>query len=105
VQFLPTANSTATVRSAATGVIQPDGSFQMSTKQAGDGVVVGDYNVTFLVWRSPTDPSTSMIAPKYGIPGMTPYKITVDRDVSDLKYEIEPMPGVAGAAAAAGAAK
>jgi hypothetical protein len=105
VQFLPAAGSSATKGRAAGGTIEPDGSFQMSTQQAGDGVLLGDYTVTFLVWRNPTDPSTSMVAPKYGIPGMTPYKITVEHDVSDLKYEIEPMPGGTTGAPPAAAAK
>jgi hypothetical protein len=97
VQFLPTADSTATVRSGAGGVIEPDGSFQMSTRKGGDGVHLGDYTVTFAVWRNPHDPTTSMVLPKYSSPVLTPYKIKVDHDVDDLKFEIEPMPGVTGA--------
>jgi hypothetical protein len=102
VQFLPVAGSTAAVRSAASGVIESDGSFVLARRKAGDGVYLGDYSVIFAVWRNPLDPSTSMIAPKYGSPAMTPYKITVEHDVSDLKYEIEPLPsGATGTPAAA----
>ena len=44
---------------------------------------------------------TSLILPKYTNSNDPPYKITVDGNEDDLKYEIEPLPGVSGAAAAA----
>src|SRR5438105_4139488 len=37
VGFAPTSESTAEVRKGATGEIQPDGSFEMTTRVPGDG--------------------------------------------------------------------
>lgn len=37
----------------ATARIQPDGSFEMTTFQKGDGVVVGDYSITVSAYSSP----------------------------------------------------
>jgi hypothetical protein len=95
VQFLPTANTTAQVRKGASGAISPDGTFEMHTRAPGDGVNAGDYGVTFAIWQSPTDPR-SLIPPKYSNPATSGYKITVDKDISDLKFEIEPLPGAVG---------
>ena len=101
VNFTPTRDSTAEVRKGATGTIGPDGSFSLSTRAPDDGVYVGEYAVTFVVWPGPMDPR-SLVLPKYASPMMTPYKEKVEADKSDLKYEIEPAPGgpIAPAAAA-----
>ena len=98
VQFSPTQESSAEVRQGATGAIGSDGSFEMSTRTFGDGVYYGDYAVTFAVLKSPMDP-TSFILPKYTNKTTSPYKVTIDGDKADLLYEIEPLPGVSGAAA------
>ena len=103
VGFTPTKDSTAEVRQAASGAIGPDGSFSMFSRVAGDGVYAGDYAVTFAVVKAPMDP-TPLIVAKYRSPATTPYKITVDENKTDLEYEIEPLPGVSGAPASAGAA-
>jgi hypothetical protein len=93
VTFGPQKDSTAQVRKAATGVIDPtDGSFEMNTRKAGDGVNFGDYMVMFNVVKSMKDPKL-VIAEKYTEPTSTPYKITVDGDRSDLDYEVEPATG------------
>jgi hypothetical protein len=98
VGFTPTKESTAEVRQAATGAIGPDGSFTMFSRVVGDGVYAGDYIVTFAVAKAPMDP-TPLIMAKYMSPATTPYKITVDGNKDNLDYEIEPLPGVTGAAA------
>ena len=99
IRFEPADDSTAEVRQGASGPINSDGSFEMSTKVFGDGVHYGDYVVTFAVLKSPTDP-TPFIQPKYMTRSASPYKVKIDGDVTDLKYEIEPLPGVKGAAPA-----
>lgn len=97
VVFLqPTKESSATVRKGASGAIQPDGSFQLWTRRAGDGVHKGEYNVGFNVLKSPMDPKP-LIHEKYTNPATSGYSVTVDRDINDLKFEIEPLPGVTGA--------
>jgi hypothetical protein len=95
VRLEPTGESTAEVRRGASAMIEPDGSFEMYTRQPGDGVFHGEYAVTFAILRAVTDPKP-LIQEKYRYSATTPYKITVDGDLSDLKFEIEPLPGVSG---------
>ncbi len=91
VKFNPTQDSKSEFRKSATGTIDPkDGSFEMNTRKAGDGVHFGDYTVTFTVARKN---GSLLIVPKYAQPAETPYKITVDRDRTDLDYEVESATG------------
>jgi hypothetical protein len=90
ITLTPTATSKAEVRKSASSAIEPDGSFDMTTRQPGDGVYLGDYVVTFSVRSKPMDPTTSLIMPKYESPALSPYKLTVDGDKTNLHYEIEP---------------
>jgi len=92
VQFVPI--SAVEVRKAATGFIGSDGSFEMYTRKPGDGVFLGEYAVTFAVWKGPRDP-TSLIDEKYTASTTTPYKVKIDGDKTDLAFEIEPARGVA----------
>jgi hypothetical protein len=91
VQFVPTADSPAKIRKAASGQIEKDGSFVAFTRKPGDGVFVGKYKVTFSVWEGHMQP-VSLIVDKYTKPSTTPYHVTIDNDVSDLQFEIEPIP-------------
>jgi len=91
VQFVPAADSPAKIRKAASGEIQDDGWFEAYTRKLGDGVFLGKYDVTFTVWEGPTQP-VSLIDPKYTKASTTPYHVTIDDDVSDLNFEIEPLP-------------
>lgn len=91
VQFQPATDSPATIRKAASGEIREDGSFEAYTRKPGDGVIIGKYDVTFAVWKGPMQP-VSLIDVKYTRAETTPYHITIDDDVSDLKFEIEPIP-------------
>jgi hypothetical protein len=97
VRFQPTEQSTAKIRKGATSAIEPDGSFELCTRVPGDGVYHGEYAVTFAVLKSVMD-MTPLIQEKYTRPDTTPYKVTVDDDIDDLKFEIEPLPGVKGVA-------
>lgn len=103
VRFEPTKDSTAEVRKGASGAIGPDGSFEAWTRKQGDGVYLGDYAVTFAVLKGPMDPKP-LILPKYMASAATPYKVTITEDVDDLKFEIEPLPGVTGGTASGSAA-
>ena len=101
VNFQPVEGSTAEVRKGASGAIESDGSFSMWTRAPGDGVYHGKYEVSFVVLKSPTDP-TSLVVPKYSNARSSGYQVEVDDDIDDLQFEIEPMPGVTGAPAASG---
>jgi hypothetical protein len=96
VNFNPTPDSTAPIKKAASGPIGPDGSFSLTTRTANDGIYVGQYAVTFTVFPGPMDPR-SLVLQKYASPMLTPFKVNVDANVSDLKFEIEPAPGAVGA--------
>ena len=91
VNFRPADKTTAVVRKGASGLIGADGSYDMWTKMPGDGIYKGDYDVSFVVWQSATDPNTSLIAPKYMSPKTSGYKVTVDKDLTDQNFEIEPL--------------
>lgn len=91
VRFEPTETSTAKVRQPAGGSIGEDGSFELSTRKPGDGVFVGEYAVTFTVWKAPREP-ISLIKQEYTESATTPYnKVTIDGDRDDLVFEIEPL--------------
>jgi hypothetical protein len=88
IRFEPTANSPAQVRRTASGMIEDDGSFELFTRKPGDGVYLGEYAVTFTVWKAPRD-SVSLIDEKYTISATTPYHITVEDEVDNLDFELE----------------
>jgi hypothetical protein len=92
VQFQPSESSTAEVRKGATGPINPDGTFEMYTRQPGDGVHNGEYVVTFLVRKTVFD-TNSLVDSKYVTPHTTPLKVQVDGSTDDLNFEIERAPG------------
>ena len=92
VRFQPAADSPAKIRKAASGEIEKDGWFKAFTRNPGDGVFVGKYDVTFSVLQDVTDSRTSLIDKKYTRAKTTPYHVTIDDDVSDLDFVIEPLP-------------
>jgi hypothetical protein len=99
VIFTPAENTTAEIRKGASGSIERDGSFQMVTRMPDDGVSRGDYAVTFRVLRDSPTSMISLVAPKYISPTSSPFKVTVDREISDLEYVIEKAEGAAAATA------
>jgi hypothetical protein len=101
VVFRPKQDTTAEIRKGASGAIRPDGSFELWTKQTNDGAYKGEYDVGFTVLKSPSDPKPLLLE-KYATPGAAGYSVTVDHDIDDLKFEIEPQPGVTGAAPTTG---
>jgi hypothetical protein len=101
IRFEPAPDTTAKIRKTASSEIMDDGSFDLFTRKPGDGVILGEYVVTFTVWRGPRD-RVSLIDEKYTTKATSPYTITVDDDMDDLKFEIEPInSGQGGAASAA----
>jgi hypothetical protein len=91
VRLEPTKDSQAVIRKGASGDVKDDGSFDLYTQRPGDGVHHGEYTVTFAVWKGPMEP-VSLIDGKYTNAQTSPYKLTVDGDKLDLKYQIEPLP-------------
>ncbi len=73
VTFQPTG---AADMKAASGDIQPDGSFQLMTLVPGDGAMAGDYNVIVTVTKGYPD-MVSLIGPEYGNAQSTPLQATV----------------------------
>jgi hypothetical protein len=90
IRFQPAADSPAEVRKAASGEIEADGHFEAFTRKPGDGVFLGKYDVTFSVLADGTDSSTSLIDPKYTKAASTPYHVTIEDDVTDLEFQLEP---------------
>lgn len=88
IRLEPTESSTAEIRKSASGDIAPDGSFTMFTRKPGDGVIPGEYAVTFTVLDKPMG-GKSLILSKYGSPTDTPFEISVDGDKTDLIFELE----------------
>lgn len=60
------------------GLVKDDGTFTLSTYEAGDGAPAGDYVVT-ITW--PDDPSVPSMADRLGFryaqPGQSPWKVTI----------------------------
>jgi hypothetical protein len=100
VRFEPKSAGPGGIRQAAVGSISSDGSFEMCRRKLGDGVFPGEYAVTFTIWKAPRE-RVSLIDEKYTNSASTPYHVTIDKDVDDLLFEIEPLPGVSGASPAA----
>lgn len=90
VRFQPAADSPAEIRKAATGDIEADGFFEAFTRKPGDGVFLGKYDVTFSVLGDGTDSNSSLIDQKYTKAASTPYHITIEDDVADLEFQLEP---------------
>jgi hypothetical protein len=101
VRLQPATTSTSEIRKGASGAIGPDGSFELSTRIQGDGVYEGEYDVTFVVQKGVMD-TTSLIPPKYTDPQQSGLKVTVDRNIDDLDFKIEPLPGAPRGAAPGG---
>lgn len=70
-------------------LVKPDGSFELTTRQGGDGAPAGDYAVT-LEWFKPVqrngapEAGPNVIPPTYGKPESTPLKVTVKAESNDL---------------------
>ena len=95
VRFNPEDGSTAVIRKGASGSISPDGRFEMMTRVPGDGVYYGEYAVTFVVLRAGS-PGNSVLH-KYTNPRTTPFKVKIDGNKDDLKFEIESAAGATSA--------
>jgi hypothetical protein len=90
VVFHPTAAGEKSER--ATAKVQPDGSFELTTRSQADGAAAGDYAVT-VQWTklvkqgNDTVAGPNVIPPIYAKPDTTPLKATV----KDAPNQLEPF--------------
>ena len=89
VCFMPANGSSNEIRKGGSGEIQADGSFEITTRMPGDGLYAGDYAVTFNMRKADNDPRP-VLDLKYTRVALTPFKMTVDHNIDDLKLEVEP---------------
>lgn len=75
ITFQPAAGSTAS--KGASGSIQPDGTFRLTTFKQGDGALAGDYQVTLRVLDA-YPRGHSLVAPEFSDSRKTPLKATVE---------------------------
>ena len=61
---------------AASGNIQPNGSFTLSTVEPGDGAFPGEYKVVFNIFKTYIG-HESIVAEKFTNPEITPFTIKV----------------------------
>lgn len=90
IRLEPADDTTAEIRKVASGMIEPDGSFEMFTRKPGDGVIAGKYRVTLTVMDKPMG-GKMLIPQKYTTTDSTPFEIVVDDDKSELLYELEKL--------------
>ena len=70
-------------------VVQPDGSYALTTRDAGDGAPAGVYRVT-VQWRKltrdgdETKAGPDLVPPRYQDPASTPLKVTVNEGSKTL---------------------
>jgi len=101
IRFEPMADTHAELRKTAIGQIQDDGSFELFTYRPGDGVIHGKYAVVISVIKAPRDP-VQLIEAEYTTSATTPYHVTVEDDIDNLLFEVEPISSGATRGAAAG---
>jgi hypothetical protein len=90
IRLEPADDTTAKIRKGASGTIDEDGSFEMFTRKPGDGVIAGQYVVTFTVMDKPMG-GKLLIPYKYTDAAQSPYNIDVDGDKTGLLYELEKL--------------
>jgi len=87
VKFEPANPDTDT--KAASGDIQPDGTFQLTTIEDNDGALPGEYRVRILIWKTYIG-RESMIDKKYDDPNETPLRATVkEGEKNEFTFEVE----------------
>ncbi len=90
VEFFPMGDAPAGVR--ADGVVQPDGSFRLSTATANDGVAVGEYVAT-VTWRRPLftpegKPGPNALPELYARPATSPLRAKIVEGKNEVVLEL-----------------
>lgn len=86
--LVPTDDTTAEVRQSASASLADDGSFNLVTRKAGDGVYKGKYAVTFMVLKDPKLGGL-LVPEKYTFRDDTPFTVEITGDRDDLLFELE----------------
>lgn len=87
--FHPVAAATG-IGNKPTAQVKPDGTFELTTVEGGDGAPSGDYAVT-LEWRKLIQaggepvPGPNIVPQDYSLPQTTPLKVTVKEDANQLE--------------------
>lgn len=74
---------------AASGAIEPDGSFAAMTKLPGDGMQPGDYKVTLHVFKNYREQILA-VPERYADEAATPLEASVDSDNDHFDFVVEP---------------
>jgi hypothetical protein len=71
------------------GDVGPDGTFRLTTYEAGDGAPEGPYAVTVSLWWKPKDAegdtAQNLLPPRYANPQTSPLKVEVTRGDNQLQ--------------------
>lgn len=89
VLLTPTADSKKAAK--ASGIVQADGSFTLTTYRANDGAGEGEYTVT-VTWREKLrngQPGASLLPERYGKVEQTPIKVVIQGGTKDLVLELK----------------
>jgi hypothetical protein len=107
VTFVPAGGAGAQTGQSATGEIQEDGSFTLSTFEDGDGAVLGEHIVAVQSreqdpalegqgmpipdarGRLKTKPPKHLVPERYGTPGKSPLRQTVVEGSNTVKLDLE----------------
>ncbi|MFO0876885.1 MAG: hypothetical protein U0840_05885 [Gemmataceae bacterium] len=76
-------------RAVPRGKVEKDGTFQLSTYEAGDGAPPGRYKVT-IDWRKggsldPNNDGVSLVHDRYTKPASTPIEVEISAETAELK--------------------
>lgn len=75
---------------AASGTIQADGSYQLTTVDPNDGVFPGDYKVTFTIKAKYDGASPNLVAPQFATAATSPLSVSVQSgDTKPLDFVID----------------
>jgi hypothetical protein len=89
IRFEPAVGSPDT--KTATGTIQKDGTYKLTTVQPNDGAFPGDYKVVFSVYKTYLG-REDMITPPATNVSTTPHNATVKRGSQEFNFVLEKKP-------------
>lgn len=90
VVFQPDSSSSNPGVRAASGRIEPDGTFELMTQKQNDGAHVGDYKVLVKVWKDYASQTPAPEVPKdYRDFDTTPLQATVSQEARHFDFVIE----------------
>jgi hypothetical protein len=72
----------------ATGVVEADGSFKLTTYKAFDGAPAGEYEIS-LSWREDGKTGPSLLPAKYAAPATSGLRTTIQAGANDLLLELK----------------